>query len=110
MDQPRKPGVTPTQVIMLMGLLFGGGLLLGAVFAFKAEEPLIGGILIAIALGDLLSFVVLWRLDPLGHRTAQGLDANQRDAMLAELERRRDAGEIDDEAFAKAKRSLSEQA
>lgn len=109
-DEPMaKPGVTPTQIIMLMGVLFGLGLLAGAGFAFKAEQPLIAWILIAVALGDVVAFILLWRLNPMRGQDV-GLDAGQRDAMLAELQRRHAAGEIDAEALDKARRSLTEQA
>ena len=111
MDEERKPGVTPSQIILLMGVLSALGLLVGSAFAFQAEQPMIGWILVGVGLADLVSFIVLWRLDPLGRRgQAVGMDQNQRDAMVAELERRHDAGEIDAEALERAKRSLSEQA
>lgn len=109
MDEHTRPGVTPTQIILLMGVPTGLGLLVGAGFAFQAEQPIIAWTLIAVAVADLAAFVLLWKLDPLGNKAAVGMDAGQRDAMLAELERRHDAGEIDAAALEKARRSLADE-
>ncbi|MDA3962036.1 MAG: SHOCT domain-containing protein [Planctomycetota bacterium] len=109
-DSEAQPGVTAHQLIVVMGVLFGIGLLAGAGFAWRANEPLIAGLLVLFAIADVLGFLWLRRLDPTRSDDESGISTGPREALLEQLQQRHADGELDDEAFERARVAIEGQA